>query len=381
MDSSPKKLRLGSGEGEPTAASSKGKDKAPTFDDMLSDDSGTPKKFRLGSGEGDPTAASSKGKDKVPTLDDMLSDDSGDGSSRASSDFSSVSEAREIQDPDLAPPLSKRSKVGLENAQRWKFTMTDMADQLELEGDKRVKFKDMHKNERRSKNKLASRQESTTGALASLATAYNKGNLRLGDLADPDFGRRKQRPDHGRRAHPQAWSLSGTIDLAFKSIGALCQGAAHGAQTRRPMDAIAAVALAALAHQQDALRDWSRFYLPASGPKWVCMTRSHDSTPIKIRFGQLQKLQQVARYWHKHSKTTEAQLLSFEDIKQTAGPLPSHGIAELMAQMGCIAWPEQRGDDVVHQRRNIFFPPKFLDGDEGLEHLCMHAAGRRRLDL
>ena len=103
----------------------------------------SPKKMRLGSGEGDPTAASSKGKDKAPTLDDMLSDDSGDGSSRASSDFSSVSEAQGYQDVDLAPPLSKRSKIGFGRAQSWQSTMTERADRLELEGDKRVKFKDM----------------------------------------------------------------------------------------------------------------------------------------------------------------------------------------------------------------------------------------------
>ena len=72
----------------------------------------SPKKLRLGMGEGDPAAASSKGKDEAPTLDDMLSDASGDGSSRASSDFSSMSEAHDFQDPDLAPPLSKRSKMG-----------------------------------------------------------------------------------------------------------------------------------------------------------------------------------------------------------------------------------------------------------------------------
>ena len=135
---SPKKLRLGSGEGDPTAASSKGKDKA-------------------GSGEGDPTAASSKGTDKAPTLDDMLSDDPGDGSSRASSDFSTVSEAQGFQDVDLAPPLSKRSNIGFGRAQSWQSTMTERADRLELEGDKRAKFKNMLQNDKRSKKRASRR--------------------------------------------------------------------------------------------------------------------------------------------------------------------------------------------------------------------------------
>ena len=75
----------------------------------------SPKKLRLGSGEGDPTAASSKGKDKGPIIDDMLSDGSGVGSNRISSPFSSVSEGCGAQDPDLPAPLSNKSKVGFEN--------------------------------------------------------------------------------------------------------------------------------------------------------------------------------------------------------------------------------------------------------------------------
>ena len=136
MGSSPKKLRLGTGEGDPAAASSKGKEKAPTVDDLLS--------------EGDPAAASSKGEEKAPSLDDMLSDASSDGSGRASREFSSVSEARDFQDADLAPPLSKRSEVGEENAKSWKFTTTQLADQLELEGGKRDKFRKLLANQRRS---------------------------------------------------------------------------------------------------------------------------------------------------------------------------------------------------------------------------------------
>ena len=371
MGSSPKKLRLGTGEGDPAAASSKGKEKAPTVDDLLS--------------EGDPAAASSKGEEKAPSLDDMLSDASSDGSGRASRDFSSVSEARDFQDADLAPPLSKRSEVGEENAKSWKLTTTQLADQLELEGGKRDKFRKLLANQRRSQKKSASRQKSTTVALASVATAYNKGKLRLGDMVDPDFKRRKQRPDHGRRAHPRAWSLSGTIRFAFSSIGALDRSG-KSSQTRRGVDAIAGVALAALAHQRQALRSWSRFYLPASGPcKWVCLTRSHDSTPIKIRFGQLHELQQFARYWYKRGKAAgdntkasraEAQLLTAEEIKRTGGLVPSHGIVELMAQSGCIAWPEERDAFVVQQRRNIFFPPKFLQGTTGSNiFACLQQAG------
>ena len=152
----------------------------------------SPKKLRLGSGEGDPTAASSKGKDKGPIIDDMLSDDSGDGSNRISSPFSSVSEGCGAQDPDLPAPLSKRSKVGFENAKSWQLTMTEMADRLELKGARRTKFRDAFKNGRRSKKRMASRQKRAPDALASLSASYNKGKLRIGDMADPEFERRKK---------------------------------------------------------------------------------------------------------------------------------------------------------------------------------------------
>ena len=354
-------LRAKAFEGDPTTALSKGKDDA----------------F-----EGDPTAASSKGKDKGPTVDDMLSDDSGDDSNRVSSDFGSVSEGCGSQDPDSAAPLSKRSKVGLDNAKSWQLTVAEMADRLELEGVRRKKFRDTLKNHKRSRKRIASRHKHASDALASLSASYNKGKLRIGDMADPDWERRKQRPDHGRRAHPQAWSLSGTIELAFSSIGAL----SRNFTTRRSVDAIASVALAALAHQKESLRAWSRFCLPASGPcKWVCMSRSHDSTPIRIRFGQLRELKQVARFWCKQGKPLKGnkpaastdvwKLHTWEDIQHTAGALPSHGIVELMAQRGCIAWPEQHGAFVAHQRRDLFFPPKFLQRTNGSTiFACMQQA-------
>ena len=130
---------------------------------------------------------------------------------------------------------------------------------------------------------------------------------------------------------------------------------------------------------------FSRFYLPASGRcKWVCMSRAHDSTPIKIRFGQLRELQKVARFWCKQGKlvkgrkaasTDEWKLLTWEDIQHSAGVLPSHGIVELMAQRGCIAWPEQHGAFVAHQRRDLFFPPKFLQQTNGSTiFACMQQA-------
>ena len=338
----------------------------------------------------DPHAASSDGKGVGPTSDDrhvpldILSDDSGSPSGGASSDFSSISADRGHRDPELLPALSKRAQLFSEGRKASALTMSQMADRLELDGVKRKAFRDAAYKAARSQKKKASSAESTSSALASLSAAYNKGMLRIGEMADPDHEQRKK--VRGYRVHPKAWTISGTIEVAFSSVGVLHQGHRGLAATTRPLDAFAAVALAAIDFQREALRAWSKFFMPASGRcKWVCMTRSHDSTPLKIRFGMLKELQQVARYWHKTGKIggsqktgleARAQLLTFDELKQRTKALPSYGITELMVQRGCFAWPERRGDFVVQQSKNIFFPPKFLARTNGSTiFACMQAAG------
>ena len=195
----------------------------------------------------------------------------------------------------MLPALSNRSQPFREARKDSKLTTSQKADRLELHGVQRRVFNQFAKNARRDQEKEASSAKSTKDALVALSAAYNKGKLRVGDMADPD--REQRHAMRGYRVHPRAWTISGTIEVAFSSVGVLVQGHRGFAPTRRSLDAVAAVALAAIDFQSEALRTWCKFLMPVSGRcKWVCMTKSHDSTPIKIRFGMLKELQQVARY-------------------------------------------------------------------------------------
>ena len=341
----------------------------------------------------DPHASSSGDKGLGPTSDDhrvpldVLSDDSGSLSEGVPSDFSSISADHGCRDPELMPALSKRAQPLIEAKKASKLTTSQMADRLELDGDKRRAFKKFAENAVRSRKREASSAKSSSEALASLSTAYNKGKLRIGEMADPDHEQRKV--VRGYRAHPTAWTISGTIEVAFSSLGALCQRNAALQSTSRPVDAFAAVALAAMDFQREAWRSWSKFLLPAAGRcKWVCMTRSHDSTPIKTRFGMLKEHQEVARYWHKTgqvggSKKTgfaaRAELLTFDELKRRTKSLPAYGMTDLMVQRGCFAWPERCGDFVVHGVQEHLLPTEVLGTDQWLDHLRVYAGSWRGL--
>jgi hypothetical protein len=90
--------------------------------------------------------------------------------------------------------------------------------------------------------------------------------------------------------------------------------------------------------------------------------RSHDSTPIRVAFGQLGDLASAARYWHKDKITGSSSLLTLDEYSSIYTKLPSFGIVEMLAQKGVVAWPvEQDGDFIAVERRNLFFQPTFLE--------------------
>ena len=98
--------------------------------------------------------------------------------------------------------------------------------------------------------------------------------------------------------------------------------------------------------------------------KWVFVGRYHDATPIRLGFGMLQGLQNVARYWHKPVGGA-AQLLDYASYaRATNSALPSYCIIEMMAQTASNAWPERAGEQqqqfVVH-RQDLQFSPMFLE--------------------
>ena len=91
--------------------------------------------------------------------------------------------------------------------------------------------------------------------LASTSAVWNRGQLRRGTRLDPQANKRQCVRTSGRY-HPNSWTALGTVRLAFSRISALTPDASSLNETRRPLDGIAAVALAARDYQSQALRTW-----------------------------------------------------------------------------------------------------------------------------
>jgi hypothetical protein len=70
-------------------------------------------------------------------------------------------------------------------------------------------------------------------------------------------------------------------------------------------------------------------------PPWVCITRFHDATPLRVHFGKHSSLATFARYWKKLDDGTN-KLLTADELQQLGNSksLPGAGILELMAQSG-----------------------------------------------
>ena len=91
----------------------------------------------------------------------------------------------------------------------------------------------------------------TQAALSATGQAWNRNKLRGGDRLDPEHADRKSRRRSGRQ-HPRAWTVHGTIAVSFGRLGALSQR--ENRDTKRPLDAIAAVSLASSQHQAEAVK-------------------------------------------------------------------------------------------------------------------------------
>ncbi len=180
------------------------------------------------------------------------------------------------------------------------------------------------------------------------------GDLRRKHVAGVKSGRSFQ------GVHPRAWTGEGTLRLAFRCIGQLTLGAASMRTTRRELDAISAVALAAVDKAKTASRT-TAMVLRANRPKWFFMGRSHDCTPVRVSFGLLGDLASCARYWHRPSKHAAATLLDWATYSAVSRVgRPTHGIVELFAQTARLAWPSRAVNGPKVHIKNLRFPAAFL---------------------
>ena len=86
--------------------------------------------------------------------------------------------------------------------------------------------------------------------------------------------------------------------------------------------------------------------LAHAGASWIVLARSQDETPIKVQFGDMRSLAEVARYRNPKAsaKNSQPKMLSPEEYRKIVNrALPKCGTVELMAQSGYVAWPEEVG--------------------------------------
>ena len=182
--------------------------------------------------------------------------------------------------------------------------------------------------------------------------AWNHGRLRMGDrfAAAGDVARKQQTWRHGK-----SWTLIGTLDVAFSSLGTATPSSSGLRRTRRELDAIAAVALS---HQKWQSDNSKIFALQVQSgveiPKWIFVERAWDASPVAVKFGNLRAdLAPIARYWYRRQQAESSRLakgtwtlLSHEEFKQrTGGREPRRGMLELLAQTARITWPRATQGD------------------------------------
>ena len=238
----------------------------------------------------------------------------------------------------------------------------DVATRIGLHGQARRRFR-QHAREQQLRLAAAPQEgEKTQGVLQRVSQVWNDSTLRRGDRLDPVVSSRRNNHGRHQQTHPRAWTVSGTIRLAFSRLGALAPRASSLRPTKRPLDAVAVVSVAASDHQMGATKTQVRSWQCAERPpKWIFLGRSHDCTPIRVGFGALRELASVARYWFRISKNTLAQLLTPNQYLQHRTTLPAFGIVELMGQTGEICWPDVLDSGFVAiERKRLLFPPCYV---------------------
>ena len=107
-------------------------------------------------------------------------------------------------------------------------------------------------------------QEQAEAERKAIAGVWSRTCLGRGErLADGQRGTKRRKGQHqGQKVwqHSRAWTLTGTLRVAFSSIGALLQDASGMRQTRCELDAIAAVAISHRRHV-DGRAAATKFYM------------------------------------------------------------------------------------------------------------------------
>ena len=218
--------------------------------------------------------------------------------------------------------LTVRKQRGLHGRAAQRMSAQELAKGLPMDRQRRV----LVQKASRVANKFDAYKARTSMQAMTVQKAWNHGRLRMGDrLADAGDVRKKQ----GTWRHSKSWTMVGTLDVAFSSIGAATPSASSLRRTRRELDAIAAAALSHQKWQSDNLKIFGlKVQSGVEAPRWIFVERAWDASPVVVKFGNLRAdLAPIARYWYKHQQKDSSNqakgtwtLLSQEGFKQRTGP-------------------------------------------------------------
>ncbi len=184
-----------------------------------------------------------------------------------------------------------------------------------------------------------------------IASVFNKARLRRGERMLVGGAAQPAKRHQRHWVHPNSWTLEGTLTLAFSCIGRISQDALGDRQTRREVDAIAAVALAHRFRQEGNLQTFAlKVSARAENVPWICVERAFDCTPANVRFGYLASvLAPQATYWWRDPKASSAggegagvwRRLSFEEFSRRSRQVQIRkGTLEMFGQTARVSWAQ-----------------------------------------
>ena len=196
----------------------------------------------------------------------------------------------------------------------------------------------------------------------SIAAVWARNCLARGERLTTTRGavkRRRKKDDRPQWQHARAWTLQGTQQVAFSSIGQLAPNAKGLRKTRREVCAIAACAIAHKDFRNERAADAFRYMSSGALPvTWLVVERALDATPCKVTFGKLHPLlAPVARYWwrddvpkssgtkrdaaglqNKSPEPSWTTISHAEWMRRKKGKEPRSGTLELLGQSLRCSW-------------------------------------------
>ncbi len=189
----------------------------------------------------------------------------------------------------------------------------------------------------RHKQKMRRKQEGT-GDFNRLANCWDRRTLRYGDLAEAS-SRNTKHAGERKRTHSNTYTIPGLVKAAFRGISCLekvLTGEVDVEAHRRQQETMMTVSsLLSESWKSGA----NRFDESTKGHRIKYFRRHHDSTPLLLRFGQLQsEIAPHARYLKKLEADREGGYARWttctygEYCKSNPKMVPQSGVLEVFAQ-------------------------------------------------